>query len=117
MKASTKEKKYVPGFTVHWAQRGEIAPPPYWVKCAGGAMEALVWFHLQRQLVDRLAPESYEVQEIISDHSSPQRWGPAELPKSNLLSKVTLSKPMAKKYADQLEAFARSGGFFTVAGS
>jgi hypothetical protein len=112
---SQKEKKYVPVFTVHFTRAGELATPPYSVQCKGGVIEALVWFHLEQQLRAKIDPSAYSVQQVTSDHASPQRWGPDELPTSNLLSKVTLSKPMAKKFAGELSEFKAAGGFFSVA--
>jgi hypothetical protein len=115
--STPKEKKYVPVFTVHWTRNDDVAPPPWSVRCKGGVTEALLWFHLERQLVDGLAPELYSVQEVTSDHASPQRWKRDELPASNLLSKAVLTKPMARKYEAALQEFIARGGYYTVAGA
>lgn len=77
----------------------------------GGVAEALLWFHLERQLRDGLTPAEYSVQEVTTDHESPQRWHGHELPKVASINKAVITRVMAKEYAPEIEAYRQRGGF------
>jgi hypothetical protein len=105
------KKKFVPQYSIHWTRTGATPPPPYCVSCKGGIMEALLWFHLQRQLKDGLKPADYSIQQVTTDHDSPQRWNGSELPPVSSVNRCTVTPEMAKQFAEEIRA-AQAQGYF-----
>lgn len=111
-----EQKKFVPQFSIQWTLAGAPIPPPYHVACKGGITEALMWFHLQRQLKDGLKPDQYTIDQVTTDHSSPQRWAGNELPPVTSLSRCTVTSQMAKQFAGEIHDARQQGIFINVIG-
>jgi hypothetical protein len=112
--AKNKQEKFHLTFTFLWSRLGQLAPPPEHVE-AGSIMEALLWFHLARQLTDGIPPEQYSIQQVTSNHDAPQRWDGTELPPSSPIRRSVLTKRMYSKFEDQIEALRAQGQHFEIA--
>ena len=108
-----KKEKYIPLFTFSWSAEGQIAPSPFRVNCPT-IMEALLWFHLERQLRDRLSSENYSIDTVTTDQTPPQSWQGGELPRRANLNWCVLTPKMAKAFSAEINEARQRGLHFKV---
>ncbi len=93
-------------------------PPPSSMVCTGGIAEALLWFHLTRQLVERLEPGSYSIEEVVTSGEvgkQCKRWLRDELPSICRLDRVTITKAMGKAFKKEVEQARERGLLINIA--
>ena len=101
---------YVPSFTFEWSAEGQIAPAPHRVRCAS-IVEALLWFHLERQLKEGLAPAAYRIERVTSDQTPAQSWTSAELPRLASLQHCNVTRAMQRAFGNELKAAVYERGW------